>query len=127
MVKQQHPPPPPSQKRKFIEKPNILTHFSLPPNTTEQEDITHASQRAINLIWERTQATIALLVVSCAIFDGVFSQVYASLHPTISVPQGPNILSNAFFGIIGFYFGRTNHSAVGGIGFKSKDKEYTGR
>lgn len=36
---------------------------SLTPTTTEQQDLTVAGQRKVNLIWEFTQASIAILVV----------------------------------------------------------------
>jgi hypothetical protein len=37
--------------------------LSLPPTTTVQQDLTHAGQRKVNLIWEYTQELIAIVVV----------------------------------------------------------------
>jgi hypothetical protein len=89
---------------------------SLAPTTTAQQDLTTLGQRKVNLIWECTQACIALLVV--------ISNMYAALF----VVANPNntVLSNSLFLIVGFYFSRTNHSAIGGIGLKPSE-EYKGR
>jgi hypothetical protein len=83
---------------------------SLPPKTTEQEDITLAGQRRVNLIWESTQASIAL-IISLAMVYGMMKEIYNAT------------ITNAFFLIIGTYFTRTNHVRIGGIG----DKPYQGR
>lgn len=63
-------------------------------------------QRRINLIWEVTQAGIALLVTATALLSSV------GLTPI----AGPALVGNAFFLVIGFYFGRTNHQRIGGVG-----------
>ncbi len=86
---------------------------SLPPTTTKQEQITLEGQRRVNLIWEITQALIALAITSAV--------VYASLNIKLNEQ-----LSNAFFLIVGFYFSRTNHTAIGGIGRKPQTP-YEGR
>lgn len=87
----------------------------LPPTTTIQQDRTVAGQRRVNLIWEATQASIALLITGAFIYTavrGVDSQT----------------LTNALFLIVGFYFSRTNHTAIGGIGAKATDTQvYAGR
>jgi hypothetical protein len=70
---------------------------------TAQIKLTTAGQRKINLIWEFTQAFLAVLVT--------FAMVYCEIF-NIEAPQ----LTNAFFLIVGFYFSRTNHTARGGIG-----------
>lgn len=86
---------------------------SLAPTTTTQQDLTTAGQRKVNLIWEYTQAAIALGIT--------IAMIYCSIVK-IDAPE----VRNAFFLIIGFYFSRTNHSAIGGIGFKPM-QEYKGR
>ena len=60
-------------------------------------------QEKINFIWEITQAFIAIAVVMAAIL-AQFS--YFQTTPA-------TIIANAFFLVIGFYFGRTNHARVG--------------
>lgn len=95
---------------------NSLTdnpHASLPPTTTAQEDITTAGQRRVNLIWEFTQAAIAIGVT------GAF--VYAEISKIDS-----SAIKMAFTLVVGFYFSRTNHSAIGGVG-KQPRQQYQGR
>lgn len=86
---------------------------SIPPRTTFQEDLTVAGQRRINLIWEITQAMIAVSIT--------FAIIYSSINTIDTV-----VLTNAFFLIIGFYFSRTNHAQIGGIGEKPHEP-YRGR
>jgi len=85
----------------------------LDPTTTHQEDLTVAGQRRVNLIWEYTQALVAVVIT--------LAVVYSSVAGTMS-----DVIENAFFLIIGFYYSRTNHSAIGGIGKKAQ-AEYVGR
>jgi len=93
---------------------------SIPPNTTLQEDLVTLGQRKVNLIWEYTQAMIALVVVFANMLVGVFTALYSDER------RHPVILTSAFFLIIGFYFSRTNHAAIGGIGRKP-EQPYEGR
>lgn len=67
-----------------------------------QEVLVTAGQRRINLIWEITQAIIALFVTGSMVFCIVTGRVTEAL-------------TNAFFLIIGFYFSRTNHTKTGGV------------
>jgi len=73
-------------------------------------------QRRINLIWEVTQSTIAVLSVGA----GVFIMVYQAIFRTDGgqVPDVPTTLSSMIFLVLGFYFARTNHTRVGGVGAK---------
>lgn len=80
-------------------------HLPLPPTTTEQEDITRAGQRRINLVWEYTQAIIAILITLAVIYctiDKIDQQT----------------LKDSFLIVITMYFVRTNHKLIGGTGFK---------
>lgn len=71
-----------------------------------------AGQRRVNIIWEVTQAIIAITVASTTIL------VAATLVLRDSAASAAFLLlSNSFFVIIGFYFGRTNHQRIGGVGF----------
>lgn len=100
-------------------------HKSLPPDTTEQEDVVTAGQRRINIIWEKTQAIIAILVCLSTMAVGfivVLAQVYYG-RPDMQVPT---IFAVAFGTVIGFYFARTNHQSIGGEGKKPTQK-YIGR
>ena len=83
----------------------------IPPTPKQSADILKtAGQRRVNIIWEMTQAIIALAVT------GVTLYVSAVLGLTVSQTTAFNLLSNAFFLVVGFYFGRTNHQRTGGIG-----------
>jgi hypothetical protein len=86
---------------------------SIAPTTTVQQDMTTAGQRKVNLIWEYTQASIAILVTMALIYTAI---------KQITAPE----VRNAFFLIVGFYFARTNHQAIGGIGPKPTQM-YEGR
>jgi hypothetical protein len=99
-----------------------MTAPSLPPTTTAQEDMVTRGQRKINLIWEVTQATIAIVVVLSNMIAALVN-VFRGLD--IDVPL---ILSSSLFLVIGFYFARTNHQAIGGTGNKANEyQDYTGR
>jgi hypothetical protein len=105
--------------------PPVEPQPPLSPRTTAQEDLTHAGQRRINLLWEATQSVIAVSMVLASIIVSVaqgLEKVGAGLAP----PVFPPILSNALFLIVGFYFSRTNHAAIGGVGPKPVDS-YQGR
>ena len=95
---------------------------SVQATTTAQEDLTTAGQRRVNLIWERTQSALALGITLANLGACLFMLV-----ARIPVGEYPQILANAFFVVLGFYFGRTNHSAVGGIGVKASTQRYEGR
>lgn len=96
-------------------------HPPVPPKTTLQEDLTTAGQRRVNLIWEFTQAAIALLVVFANMGTAVFNTVQGKPG------EVPMILSSALFLVVGFYFSRTNHQAIGGTGMKPVQPPYQGR
>ena len=105
---------------------------SLPAKTTFQQDLTQAGQRRINLIWEYTQALIAVLVVLTTMAAGLFTMYV----PTVAVGAGanlvqvptsiPTVIGVAFGMVTGFYFSRTNHAAIGGVGTKPEEP-YVGR
>lgn len=92
----------------------------LTPNTTVQQDLTFLGQRKINLIWEYSQAAIAMIVVVCNMAAALF---YVFHLKDTNVPP---VLSSSLFLVIGFYFGRTNHSQIGGVGEKPT-QTYQGR
>jgi hypothetical protein len=96
------------------------TDPSVPATTTHQQDMTAAGQRRVNLIWEYTQAAISISVVLANMIVGIYSGMAATSPPF------PVVLSSSLFLIVGFYFSRTNHAAVGGVG-KKPQTEYTGR
>jgi hypothetical protein len=67
-------------------------------------------QRRISGIWERTQQVIALSVVLTALFVSAWLAVQPNGNsPYVFLASVANL-------VIGFYFGRTNHTRVGGVG-----------
>jgi hypothetical protein len=68
------------------------------------------SQRKINMIWEVTQAFIAITVV------------VANIAAMFMLANPSEMMGNAFFLVIGFYFGRTNHERQSGV-----EMDYKGR
>lgn len=95
---------------------------SAPPTTTIQEDMTTAGQRRVNLIWEYTQSVVTLVVVFANMFVAVINGIRQGSVPM----EHPAILSSALFLILGFYYSRTNHAAIGGVGPKPQS-HYQGR
>lgn len=100
-------------------------HQPLRPDTTVQEDMVVAGQRKINLIWETTQSKIAYIsIVSSQAINALIicAFLFKKEHTSpevIAVITASVAAMNLTVGIIiGFYFSRTNHSAIGGIGKK---------
>lgn len=87
----------------------MTDHTPLKPNTTEQQDIAFAGQRRINLIWEFTQALVAIIITSAVVYN-----------ETRNVDS--NVLTNAFFLIVSMYFVRTNHQLIGGVGINYRGR-----
>ena len=104
---------------------------SLPPKTTSQEDLVTAGQRRINLIWEYTQATVAVLVVSFAMLVNSLVVILLIIYNrdlTVGQTVGISFINLICGMVISFYFSRTNHVAIGGIGTKATDiQPYAGR
>jgi hypothetical protein len=88
--------------------------------TTSEEDRHTKSQRRVNLIWEFTQAMIALSVVFGVLFvSGKIALMALSSEPSERAMSLATtafvLLSNLASLVIGFYFGRTNHQKIGGV------------
>lgn len=74
-----------------------------------------AGQRRINTIWEVTQSFIAIAVVLVVLLVNaavVMRTVAVGESQTAGLMQ-INVLGAL---VVGFYFGRTNHQRVGGVG-----------
>jgi cellobiose-specific phosphotransferase system component IIC len=71
-----------------------------------------AGQRRINIIWEVTQATIAVMVAGGTLFIAGRLALSENKDATTAFL----LLSNAFFMIVTFYYQRTNHTRSGGPG-----------
>lgn len=92
-----------AKNSKFVQEPPKL---SLPPTTTAEENTVTAGQRRINLVWELTQACIAVSIT------------WAIIYMRVSGIESDGTLINAFFLVVAMYFVRTNHSLIGGTGIK---------
>jgi hypothetical protein len=89
----------------------LPTSDNRPSTTTSEQDLRTAGQRQINLLWERTQAGIAIAIVISNI-----AYIFALLvftEVTNAATTAATLLGNGFFLIVGFYFGRTNHARIG--------------
>ena len=98
--------------------PPIVSSVRKAPSTPAEDDQTilrTAGQRRVNLLWEVTQSVIAIAVVGTTLWASFTLAVKVSPDLTAFV-----LLSNAFFLVIGFYFGRTNHTRTGGISEKGE-------
>src|SRR5678815_930441 len=73
-----------------------------------------AGQRYTSLMWESTQALIALSVVVTTLFiDGKVALMGGT---TTEVQSSALMQLNVMAALVtGFYFGRTNHQRVGGV------------
>lgn len=89
--------------------PQLEPQRPVAPNTTVEQDKLTANQRSVNIIWEVTQAVIAVAVTASALY--VSSVLATQIRPDASAAF--LLLSNAFFLVIGFYFSRTNHARIG--------------
>lgn len=94
---------------------------SLPPDTTAQEDVSSQNQRdeeallkvgqrRINLIWETTQAIVAIVVTVATLFVAAKLALSEKAETAAFL-----LLSNAFFVVISTYLTRTNHTKQGGV------------
>lgn len=91
-----------------------ITHKSKPPTTTEEEQRVTQGQRTINKLWEITQAVIAIEVTTATIVACLLL-IFKSASDITVILGALQLLSNACFLIVGFYFSRTNHTKTGGV------------
>lgn len=97
----------------------------LSPHTSEEDERVSLGQRNINLIWETTQSKIALIsvissqAVNIIVILSLLFKEGDTKSDVIAVITASIAAMNLTVGIIiGFYFSRTNHSAIGGVGRK---------
>lgn len=88
-----------------------------------EESKTLKGQRNTSLFWEVTQAVIAVEVCTTACFVIIWKVITGPVAMEL-----PILLATMVGLVVGFYFSRTNHSAIGGSGSKATDDEkYLGR
>jgi len=90
---------------------------SKPPSTTSEQDRHSYGQRRINLIWESTQAMIAIIVTLSTLYVAGQLALKGSGETAAFL-----LLSNAFFLVIGFYFSRSNHNRINDLAATRGDR-----
>lgn len=108
------------------EKKAQVGDVNVAPTTTAAQDTTATRQSRVNLVWESVQALIALSVVGVTLFvsariSAMLSMVGATESQSAAGSLAYMLLSNLASLIIGFYFGRTNHTRTGGTGTSMSD------
>ena len=88
--------------------------------TTDARILEAAGQRETSNLWERTQQIIALAVVGASLTTAVFLIVFGAIHNADAEPVAFVFLASVANLVFGFYFGRTNHTRVGGIGGRQR-------
>ena len=81
-----------------------------PATSTREQDRHALGQRRVNIIWEMTQAFIAIGVVSALLYTSAKIALRNDMDKTAFI-----VMSDIGSLVIGFYFGRTNHQKVGGV------------
>jgi hypothetical protein len=94
-----------------VQKDAMTPEAPMKPDTTSEQDKHSLGQRRINMIWEITQASIALSIIWGSVGASIWMIVSDPLNRLMSFL----FLSNVVSIVIGFYFGRTNHQRVGGV------------
>lgn len=81
-----------------------------------------AGQRQINLIWELTQQKIAFLVIGMSLLVGGVLAIGGSWLGSGELQLAAVVFLFGVANLVtGFYFGRTNHQRVGGVGASGND------
>lgn len=82
---------------------------AIPATTTAEQQRMTVGQRRINLIWEVTQAIVALSVTITTLGVCAYQVIHGSAEMGAFL-----LLSNVFFLVVGTYFQRTNHTKSSG-------------
>lgn len=91
------------------------------PTTTEEDDRVTLGQRTVKLIWETTQMKIALSVIWGALLVSAALAVFGKWLGTPDMQLAAIVFLFGVANLVtGFYFGRTNHTRVGGVGGVSR-------
>ena len=92
-----------------------LTPVVAPTQAEAELSRKSSGQRHINLIWEFTQAFIAGTVVSTVLLVSATLVIKETASAENKMAAFVFLTGVANL-VIGFYFGRTNHQRVGGVG-----------
>jgi hypothetical protein len=109
--------------------PELDQHSRERPQSKAQENeeaLTTEGQRGINRLWERTQSIIAVSVVEVTLIVVAVLIIAPILNfnddPAVATAGATALvlLSNLVGNVTGFYFSRTNHQKIGGVGGGSR-------
>jgi hypothetical protein len=93
---------------------DLVANETTDPTTTAEQDRHSAGQRRMNVVWEYTQAAIALGVIAAVLVVDAYVAVSGGQRSDIS--QSALMQLNVLGALVaGFYFGRTNHERPGGV------------
>lgn len=74
---------------------------------SEAEQLAVERHQNINMIWEKTQQFVAILCVMASVISSLYL-IFEGKDPLAE--RGYQFLTNVGLLVIGFYFGRTNHT-----------------
>jgi len=92
-----------TEKAVLIEAAEAAAKVVATEGRQRESSIAAAESRKLTLIWEWTQAGIAIIVVVTTMIATIISTFKDSKAET------PGVLSSALFLVMGFYFGRNQH------------------
>lgn len=89
----------------------------LPSTTTPEQDRTTQGQRDTSMMWERNQGWITKVVISGSVIVAGMLSIFGHLlgAAPLQLPAAMFLFQSSGV-VMGFYFGRTNHTKVGGTG-----------
>lgn len=121
-----HPQAPPEMVAPHQPRPETTTTTTSTGQTAAEEiqtGLRTAGQRTVNLMWETTQMRLALWTIGPSF---AVASILALAGKWLGSPELQLASIVFMYGVanlvVGFYFGRTNHQRVGGVG-----AEVTGR
>ena len=79
-------------------------------STTATNAVAATQKNTINRIWEYVQAFLAVSLVLATIFCALYAVVADHSSLNKNATQVPETLKSTTFIVLGFYFGRTNHT-----------------
>jgi hypothetical protein len=94
---------PPAEVVAMISEPTPKNQEHAPPTSTAEEDRKTAGQRSVNRQWEFWQGFLAVLVIGGFVY-------------TACIQKESPALAGLAGSIVTFYYVRTNHTKIGGVG-----------
>lgn len=91
----------------------------LPSTTTPEQDRTTQGQRDTSMMWETNQGWVTKVLISGSVLVAGVLAIFGKFlgAPELQLPAAMYLFGSSGV-VIGFYFGRTNHTKTGGVGAK---------